>query len=156
MSNQTISLNKLYRFYAKIVFNVAANINGYEVILDSQFDDVRNAIYNGVNINKYVYICKGTFHLNKIFEKLDGINFDEKTCHLVSLFICDNAYYGTIYVYGVKGYYQVKLIENIRNDFYPKTDLYVCDWKNDFEGSNVDIAKKYCAICDEINVEEDR
>ena len=156
VSHDTIKLDILNRFLAKIVFNVAAKINGYDVILDTQFDTIRNAIYTGENIDKYVYMCKGSFSLNEVFEKLEGISFDEKTCHLVSLFKCDNAYYGAIYVYGVNGYYQVKLIDNIRGDFYPKTDLYVCDWKNGFEGSTIDIAKKYCTICDEINVEEDR
>ena len=154
-SHDTIKLDVLNRFLAKIVFNVAAKINGYDAILDTQFNTIRNAIYTGENIDRYVYIYKGSFPLNEIFEKLDGINFDEKTCHLVSLFKYDKAYYGAIYVYGVNGYYQVKLIDNIREDFYPKTDLYVCDWKNGFEGSNIDIAIKYCKICDEINGEKD-
>ena len=155
MSQDTIKFDILNRFLAKIVFNVAAKINGYDVILDTQFDTIRNAIYTGENIDKYVYMCKGSFPLNEIFEKLEGISFDEKTCHLVSLFKYDKEYYGAIYVYGVNGYYQVKLIDNIREDFYPKTDLYICDWKNGFEGSNIDIAKKYCAICDEIDGEKD-
>lgn len=151
MSKQIIDLNNLYRFYAKIVFYVSAKINGYDAILDTQFDTIRNAIYTGKDINRYVNMCNGSFPLNQIFEMLDGITFDEKTCHLVRLFIYDNSYYGDIYVYGVKGYYRIKLTENIRNGFYPKTDLYVCDWKNDFEGSNIDITKKYCDISDGIN-----
>ena len=151
ISRDIIKFDVLNRFLAKIVFNVAAKINGYDAILDTQFNTIRAAIYSGENIGKYVYICKGSFPLNEIFEKLDGISFDEKTCHFVNLFKYDKAYYGAIYVYGVNGYYQVKLIDNIREDFYPKTDLYICDWKNGFEGSIVDIAKKYCAICDGIN-----
>ena len=150
VSHDIIKFDILNRFLAKIVFNVAAKINGYDAIIDTQFETIRNAIYTGENINKYVYMSNGTFPLNKIFENLEGISFDEKTCHFVRLFIQDNTYYGVACIYGVNTQYIVKLIENIRDNFHPKTDLYVCDWKNGFEGSNIDIAKKYCEICDEM------
>ena len=155
LSGDTIYLDILYRFLAKIVFNVAAKINGYDKILSPQFNAIRNAILTGSGIEKYVSDCNNKLPLNECFEKLEGISFDEETCHLICLKRIENEYYGYISMYGTKRQYKIKLIENIKEGFYPVNNLYVCDWKNGFEGSLVDIAFKYCLLCDKMEQNRD-
>ena len=155
LSKDRIYLDTLNRFLAKIVFNVAAKINGHDKILDPKFNAIRNAILTGSDIEKYVSACNNKLPLNECFEKFDGISFDEETCHVVCLSRIGIEYYGFISIYGTNQHYQVKLIENIGEGFYPLNNLYVCDWKNGFEGSLVDIASKYCLLCDKMEQNRD-
>lgn len=123
-----MDMNKFFRFCAKVAFNVSTYLNGKEFMLNECFDEIREAIISGKNINNYVNLKPenpvGIF---------DALHYAEKYGEHLHSVICkkqENGYYAIVSFYGFKSCLLIKLTDNL--NIRPATAIngFFCDWEN--------------------------
>ena len=81
------NLYDLIRVYAKITINCLAMLKGHEYIMNDTFDNIKNAILTGNNIEEYVSIHTGPNTLKSILSKFgDKLTLGDKF-HSVTFFL---------------------------------------------------------------------
>ena len=115
---------EVYRVYAKIVFNCLAKLKGQEFVLQNKFDNIRNSIVTGKNIDKFVSLPNlNDKDLSKILQlgKAHIVTFsqvNDKLLGKISLFGGEAASFGIL------------LSEFMNSEDNFGTDGYICDWEN--------------------------
>ena len=124
-----MDMNKLFRFCAKVAFNVSTYLNGKEFMLNECFDGIREAIISGKNINDYVSLCPE----NPMAKTFDSLYYKEKYGEYLHSVIClkqENGYYAVVSFYGFITGVLVKLTDNLNVRPVTATNGFFCDWEN--------------------------
>ena len=123
-----MDMNKLFRFCAKVAFNVSTYLNGKEFMLNECFDEIREAIISGENINNYVNLKPenpvGIF---------DALHYAERYGEHLHSVICqkqENGYYAIVSFYGFKSCLLIKLTDNLKVCPAAAINGFFCDWEN--------------------------
>lgn len=137
------NIYKCFRVYAKIAFNAFAKIKGRDLVLNDCFDEIRNAILTGENIQKYVFIngVPNVFQLINNNFKTQNIFSNNKNFHSICFITKDKILYGLIFLYGDNHPITVLLSRDYDGNV---VDGYICDWKNKKEGKLLDFVKEFC------------
>ncbi|RHC83669.1 hypothetical protein [Blautia obeum] len=121
-------MNKFFRFCAKVAFNVSIYLNGKEFMLNECFDEIREAIISGENINNYVNLKPenpvGIF---------DALHYAERYGEHLRSVICqkqENGYYAIVSFYGFKSCLLIKLTDNLKVCPVAAINGFFCDWEN--------------------------
>lgn len=124
-----MDMNKLFRFCAKVAFNVSTYLNGKEIMLNECFDGIREAIISGKNINDYVSLCPE----NPMAKTFDSLYYKEKYGEYLHSVIClkqENGYYAVVSFYGFTTGVLVKLTDNLNVRPVTAMNGFFCDWEN--------------------------
>lgn len=118
------SISEIDRVYAKIAFNVLANIKGQKFVLRSEFDCIRNAIVTGEGITEQVSMPNAG--PSQDIAKHLKLSKDE---HLILLQQEDDQLIGVVNLYGRKG---ASVMIRLSTSWIEPFDAtgYICDWKN--------------------------
>lgn len=139
------NIYKCFRVYAKIAFNAFAKIKGHDIILNECFDDIRNAILTGKNIQDYVYLNEvpNIFRSINNNYKTKNMFSNENNFHSICFFSQDKILYGLVFLYGATSPIIVILSLNYDGNI---TDGYICDWKNKKEGPLLNFVSEFCNV----------
>ena len=123
-----MDMNKFFRFCAKVAFNVSTHLNGKEFMLNECFDEIREAIISGENINNYVHLCPE--NLTKTFGRIHYTDKYGEHIHSVICFQIEEEYCAMVNFYGFTTCILVKLTNCLK--VYPMTEPngFFCDWEN--------------------------
>ena len=123
-----MDMNKFFRFCAKVAFNVSTHLNGKKFMLNECFDEIREAIISGENINNYVHLCPE--NLTKTFGRIHYTDKYGEHIHSVICFQIEEEYCAMVNFYGFTTCILVKLTNCLK--VYPMTEPngFFCDWEN--------------------------
>lgn len=131
-----LDVNKYLRFCAKIAFNVSTFLNGKEFMLNKCFDNIREAILTGKNIDDYVRI--NSVNPYNTFIKLDYESIYGRSLHSVICFSNKEGYFGVVSFYGFVTSVLVKLSNPLNQKPIMDLNGYFCDWENGKEYKLID------------------
>lgn len=132
----------VFRVYAKIAFNALASLKGQEYVLKSEFDDVRKAILEGLDILSYVTIADGKNAQKEITDRFrERVNIGDR-CHSVIFCTFNGCLHGFVSLYGSDYPIVVKMGTISAN----VVDMYLCDWQNKKDYKLLDYVTSVCGF----------
>ena len=139
------NMYECFRVYAKIAFNALAQLKGNNFILDESFDEIRDAILFGNNIQKFVYFNEGPNILKLINDntKTKNIFSNNNKFHSICFISKDKILYGLVFLYGDVNPITIILSKNYNGNI---TDGYICDWINKKEGKIENFVVEFCNL----------
>lgn len=144
-----MDMNKFFRFFAKVAFNVSTYLNGKEFMFSECFDGIRKAIISGENINDYVSLCPE----NPMVKIFDSFNYKEKYGEHLHSVIClkqETGYYAVVSFYGFVTSVLIKLTDNLNLRPATATNGFFCDWEN---GKEYDMINFIVGLIDEETID---
>jgi len=136
------NVNDYYRILAKIALNCLAHLKGDDFVLQSEFDSIRKAIYNGEAMGKYfdqmIYNTKNIFDKEQgsfgdIFRHTEsqiGQNLLSDHYHCIFFFSVLGKQKCAIGLYGFDRPHILNLAEATTE---PVFDAFICNWRTETE-----------------------
>lgn len=138
------------RVYAKIAVNCLAALKGQELIRSCAFDDIKQAILTGENIEKYVWQTKGPSPVSGALRAFPERLVLGERCHATAFLQKDGWVYGIVSLYGMPDPIIVKLGMVASS---VDTDFYICDWENHVDYTLTECVLKICKHDEEVDTQ---
>ena len=124
----TFSIPDYLRIIAKTAFNSLAYLKNSDFVLNKMFNPIRQAIYSGKDIEKYVRMTSDDKFLSQMLQSPHASQFGS-SFHAVIISRFRSCLVAAVCFYGLKNPIFVVLTDNFEG-LWSAPDGIVCDWEN--------------------------